>query len=767
MKKFLLNLTALVACLLCSMSAVAAEVEAYAFYWPAYKTLTFYYDNQRSFRIGTTYDLNTGDALPGWYNDGTYADVTTVVFDTSFSDARPKSTHAWFRGMTKLTTITDIENLNTSKVTDMGLMFQSCTYLTRIDVSHFNTINVTDMRSMFYGCYCLTRLDVSKFNTSNVTNMMGMFVDCAYLSSLDVSNFNTAKVTNMGSMFSGCVRLTSLDLTNFNTAKVTNMGSMFSHSNALTTIYVGSHWTTSNVTQSSDMFWGCTSLVGEQGTAYNSSFTTAAYAHIDGGTSNPGYLSTGTEAYACYSPTNTMLTFYYDKNRSTRSGMTYDMPVDDGEYGIIPDWHTDSTCRSVTRVVFNSSFANARPESTALWFADMENLQLITGMKNYLNTSKTTIMTYMFMNCKQLTSIDVSGFNTNETLYMGGMFSGCNSLTSINVSNFNTSNVYETALMFADCENLTSLDLSNFNTANVENMYGMFANCQNLTSLDLSNFNTDYVTNMSGMFWNCQNLTSLDVSHFNTANVTDMDYMFGNCCSLTSIDVSGFNTNETLYMCGMFGGCNSLTSLNVTSFNTANVTDMYNMFYGCSQLTRLDLSSFNTAKVTQMGQMFMWCSNMVSIYVDDGWNTDAVTNDYCMFDECTSIRGDMGTTYDPAHVDKAYAHLDGGPTNPGYLSMKPEYTRGDVDNDGHVKISDVTALINYLLSGDASAVNLDAADCDLDGNIKISDVTALINYLLSGSWANKAMAPAMNNARPQVMLLDRPMKLKEIKGIRL
>ena len=765
MKKFLLNLTVLVACLLCSISAVAAE--AYTHYVPALKTLTFYYDNQRSFRIGTTYDLNTGDALPGWYNDGTYADVTTVVFDTSFSDARPKSTHAWFRGMTKLTTITDIENLNTSKVTDMGLMFQSCTYLTRIDVSYFNTINVTDMRSMFYGCYCLTRLDVSKFNTSNVTNMMGMFVDCAYLSSLDVSNFNTAKVTNMGSMFSGCVRLTSLDLTNFNTAKVTNMGSMFSHSNALTTIYVGSHWTTSNVTQSSDMFWGCTSLVGEQGTAYNSSFTTAAYAHIDGGTSNPGYLSTGTEAYACYSPTNTMLTFYYDKLRSTRTGTTYDMPRFDENIIDFPGWYDDSTCHSVTRVVFNSSFANARPETTHYWFTDMENLQMITGMKNYLNTSKVKSLVCMFQNCKKLTSIDVSGFNTDNTLYMGGLFWGCSSLTSINVSNFNTDNVYDMSAMFADCENLTSLDLSNFNTDNVESMYAMFANCENLTSLDLSNFNTHYVTNMYGMFWNCQNLTSLDVSNFNTTNVTEMYYMFGNCCSLTSLDVSHFNTDKVTSMCGMFGGCYSLTSLDVTSFNTANVTNMYQMFYGCSGLTRLDLSSFNTAKVTDMRYMFVYCRNLVSIYVDDGWNTEAVAYSEQMFYECTNIRGDMGTTYDDAHVDKAYAHLDGGTANPGYLSMKPEFTRGDVDGDGHVKISDVTALINYLLSGDASAVNLDAADCDLDGNIKIGDVTALINYLLSGSWANKAMAPAMNNARPQVMLLDRPMKLKEIKGIRL
>ena len=60
--------------------------------------------------------------------------------------------------------------------------------------------------------------------------------------------------------------------------------------------------------------------------------------------------------------------------------------------------------------------------------------------------------------------------------------------------------------------------------------------------------------------------------------------------------------------------------------------------------------------------------------------------------------------------------------------------RGDVDGDGTVGISDVTALIDYILTGDASGINVTAADCDQDGNVAISDVTALIDYLLSGTW---------------------------------
>ena len=64
----------------------------------------------------------------------------------------------------------------------------------------------------------------------------------------------------------------------------------------------------------------------------------------------------------------------------------------------------------------------------------------------------------------------------------------------------------------------------------------------------------------------------------------------------------------------------------------------------------------------------------------------------------------------------------------------------DCTLNGEIDISDVTALINYLLSGDDSAVNVIAADCNQDGNVNISDVTTLINYLLSGNWSNGAKA---------------------------
>ena len=861
-------LMALLLVMLTSLATRAAE--AYACYTPENTTLTFYYDSQRDSRTGTTYDLNTGSNYPGWSSDGTYSSVTRAVFDPSFVDARPTSTLGWFYYMNQLQSITGMEYLNTSEVTDMSDMFDGCSKLTSLDVSNFNTANVTDMSHMFSECFRLTSLDLSSFNTSNVTSMVGMFQNsdvltsidlssfntanvtdmhsmffsCRGLTSLDLSSFNTSKVTDMRWMFEGCTGLTSLDLSNFNTAKVTYMNYMFYGCTNLTTIYAGDGWSTEAVTESSYMFRNCTSLVGGKGTTYNSSNPTdATYAHIDGGTSNPGYFTEKVkEAYACYTPENTTLTFYYDSQRDSRPGTTYDLNTGSN----YPAWYNAGIYSSVLQVVFDASFADARPTSAFYWFSEMNKLQTIEGLAN-LNTSEVTNMASMFSNCRKLTSLDLSTFNTDKVTTTDCMFLYCTGLTSVDLRGFTNAKLTRTSNMFEGCSALTTIYAdSNWSLPADNYSWAMFMDCTSLvggkgtaydenhtddsyahldggpsnpgyftekvdeayacytpsnttltfyydsqrasrpgTTYDLNTdsnnpdwysdgtsssvtrvefaesfadvrptstymwfygmenvhsitglnyLNTENVTNMGAMFMSCTVLASLDLSSFNTANVTGMSCMFLSCYALTSLDVSNFNTAKVTNMHEMFAGCSGLTSLDVSSFNTANVTNMRYMFSGCSGLTSLDVSSFNIENVVYMHRMFSSCSGLKTIYVGDGWSTAAVTESTDMFYNCTRLVGGMGTTYDANHTDKTYAHIDGGPSNPGYFTAKNASLRGDVDADGNVTISDVTALIDYLLSGNASEVNLTAADCDLDGGITISDVTALIDYLLSGRW---------------------------------
>ena len=164
--------------------------------------------------------------------------IQSVIFDSSFTQARPKNTSRWFYRLGSLSSIEGIENLNTSEVTDMSYMFNNCYGLKNLDVSRFDTQNVNDMSYMFYNCNHLANLAISEFDTQNVTNMFNMFYNCKGLTNLDVSNFDTQNVTNMGYMFNGCSGLTSLDVSNFDTQNVTNMSSMFNGCSGLTSLDV-------------------------------------------------------------------------------------------------------------------------------------------------------------------------------------------------------------------------------------------------------------------------------------------------------------------------------------------------------------------------------------------------------------------------------------------------------------------------------------------------------------------------------------------------
>ena len=172
-------------------------------------TLTFLYGYKRTVDVNRNeYELNSGENSPAWKAKS--GNITQVVFDASFANARPTTCYAWFKNFTNLTQIEGIENLNTEKVTDMSSMFSTCLCLKSLDVTNFNTANVKDMRFMFTDCRNLAELDLSNFNTANVKDMRSMFSECKNLAELDLSNFNTAKVMNMGNMFSGCLNLTTI-----------------------------------------------------------------------------------------------------------------------------------------------------------------------------------------------------------------------------------------------------------------------------------------------------------------------------------------------------------------------------------------------------------------------------------------------------------------------------------------------------------------------------------------------------------------------------
>ena len=568
---------AILMCLpICGSHAFAQEAESYAVFDEATNTLTFKHDTNKP---DGAFALNEGDNAPGWYksnDDGSNANIIKkVVFDASFANARPTNCHLWFYGCKNLTTIEGIEYLNTENVTSMSLMFS--------------------------GCSALTTLNLSNFDTQSVTNMTGMFSDCRALTTLDVSNFNTQNVTDMSFMFFNCSAITTLEIAKFDTKNVTNMSFMFCSDPALTTIYASDKFVTTACEEDENMFAECTNLVGAVPYDENkvgkemANYTTGYFTDI---------ASKVAESYAVFDEATNTLTFKHDTKKPAGA-----FALNEGEN--LPGWYKfddnnhSHNANIIKKVIFDTSFANARPTSCYNWFYGCTDLTTIEGIE-YLNTENVTNMSWMFSECSALTTLDVS--------------------------NFDTKNVMEMSYMFGSCTKLKTLDVSSFNTQNVTDMNWMFSYCSVLTTLDLSNFDTKNVTDMSGMFSNCSALTTLDLSSFETQNVTDMSRMFKDCSALTTLDVSNFDTQ--------------------------NVTDMSRMFNDCSALTTLDLSSFETQNVTDMSRMFKSCSALTTIYASDKFVTTACEEDENMFADCTNLVG--AVPYDENKVGKEMANYTTG-----------------------------------------------------------------------------------------------------------
>ena len=572
-----------------------APTETYAVFDEATNTLTFKRNNNKP---DGAFALNEGDNAPGWYksnDDGSNANIIKkVVFDASFANARPTNCHLWFYGCKNLTTIEGIEYLNTENVTSMSLMFS--------------------------GCSALTTLNLSNFDTQSVTNMTGMFSDCRTLTTLDVSNFNTQNVTDMSFMFFNCSAITTLDIANFDTKNVTDMSWMFSFNPALTTIYASDKFVTTVCEKGQNMFKDCTNLVGAVPYDENkvgkemANYTTGYFTDI---------ASKVAESYAVFDEATNTLTFKHDTKKTYGA-----FALNEGDNA--PGWHDGSNVNIIKKVVFDASFANARPTSCYRWFDGCDKLTTIEGIE-YLNTENVTNMSLMFSNCWILTTLDVSKFDTKNVTDMIGMFSSC--------------------------EALTTLDVSNFDTQNVTDMSDMFNGCKALTTLDVSNFDTKNVTDMSGMFWVCAALTTLDVSHFDTQNVTNMNGMFCDCSALKTLDVSNFDTKNVTNMSGMFCDCSALTTLDVSNFDTKNVTNMNYMFSGC-RLTTLDVSNFDTKNVTNMSNMFSDCPALTTIYASDKFVTTACEEDENMFAGCANLVG--AVPYDENKVGKEMANYTTG-----------------------------------------------------------------------------------------------------------
>ena len=722
-------------------------------------TMTIYFDDQKASRPGVLDKWTPGMGVD--MDDATRNSITRAVISPSMVDALPTGTKWWFFNLANLTTIEGLAYLNTSEVENMQAMFMRCSSLTSLDLSSFNTDNVTNMTNMFSGCSALTSLDVSGFNTDNVTNMTNMFSGCSSLSSLDLSSFNTAKVTDMSYMFRGC--------------------------ESLKTIYCNDAW---NPSSSGYMFYGCTALVGGEGTKYDDSKTDATYARPDGLGGQPGYF---TVRGVTWNLTDGVLTIL-GKGPMEEYASKNDVP-----------WYTDR--KSVVSVIIKDG-VTVIGKNAFFDCINMTSAQIGKGV--------TKINNYAFRNCGSLTAVTIP----SAVASLGKQaFSGCTGLTELTCEAItpptcgdnvfegvtNTIPVYVPAesvsayksadgwnyfeniqakgagtkeiyaamvdgskmvLYYDDQKSsranviegwtpkygtsgmeykqeiaitLAELDAS-MQDARPTSTYLWFGRLENMTDIvHLDYLNTSEVMDMNFMFMVCNSLTSLDLHNFNTSSVVDMNGMFSSCSALTSLDVSGFNTSSVVGMNGMFSSCSALTSLDVSSFNTSSVVDMNNMFSGCSALTSLDVSGFNTSSVMDMGTMFYGCSSLTELDLSS-FNTSSVTEMSIMFYDCSALKTIYcDDAWNPSSSDDMFggctALVGGKGTKYDDSKTDKTYARPDgLDSKpGYFTANTYTgeALIdgiNYFLDGsDLTAQVLDLSGDKYVGDIVVPEKATYIN----------------------------------------
>ena len=469
-----------------------------------------------------------------------------------------------FDNCVKLRSIIGIDNLNTSKVTDMYGLFWKCQKLQSMDLSNWNVGKVTSMNCMFYACYELKSVgNLSNWNVENVTNMHQMFIACYVLETLNIANWNTSKVTTMSYMFNDCLALKSLDLSGWNTGKVTDFNSMFNATDGFTmnleSITFGPNWNTSNVTNWKAMFQDCSKLT----TIDTSMFNTSKATTMEGMFKNCKGLTS------------------LDLRHFNVSNVT------------------------VTNAMFDGCI-------------NLESINL-----NGWNTSKNTNMNYMFNECRKLKSLDINHFDVRKVTTMVGLLQNMYAIEYIDLSNWSPESVMDLSYVF----NATDGTYTNWktiklgpgwkNTINNKTLYCTFSDADKLTTIEgLEYLNTSNVTNMGWTFARCKAIETLNIANWDMSKVTDARGMFSECLKLKKLDVSKWDTSSLSVSINMFQDCRSLQSINVTNWDVAKLNSSSSMFAHCQALATLDLSGWNHTP-DGIGNALDYCLSLKTLNINN------------------------------------------------------------------------------------------------------------------------------------------------------
>ena len=272
---------------------------------------------------------------------------------------------------------------------------------------------------------------------------------------------------------------------------------------------------------------------------------------------------------------------------------------------------------------------------------------------------------------------------------------------------------------------------------NTATLYNLWINGVMVTSLNRSDLSV--INGVSGTVTYTPSTNTLKLSNATiTSTSTTSAANIINEISDLKINVTGTNTLRV--SSGSYASLVAYESTSITGTGEAHFISPQGI--GCRLSNDKTLTIGGGAKVDFSGQTYgLFGGGTTSKLVVSGATTELVAlgvNNASIYRMKATLNDGLAIT-EPAG---AYFNTSGTVVNSNGTTVynqvvrikKPAALRGDVNGDSIVNISDVTTLISYLLSGNASGINLGGVDCNSDGNINISDVTTLISYLLTGNW---------------------------------
>ena len=580
----------------------------------------------------------------------------------------PEDVSYMFYECSNLATI-DIQNLDTSKTTNMNSMFAMCENLTTLELQNFDTSNVEDMENMFYGCENLEILDLSKFVTTEVTTMSNMFQGCKKIVELNLENFDTSKVIDMNGMFYECENLETLNLSNFNTVEVTDMSWMFYNCKNIKTLDL-SNFDTSNVVDMSAMFSTCENLTTlninnfntEQVTDMNAMFSDCK--KLKKLNLNNFNVSKVEDMSFMFSECNELseldlgkqFTKIANENEGIFDGFENEIIIkvpkaiyageneiklNNGTTEIITfldnvkveckykiEWtqisNSVDTAQKQIEVLLQAEGINTTYDSSKILTDEISKyLQLYIDEKIADNLI-ITIEKQEIKNGKLQCTLKIKNEEIKDGEGINLVIKEDSATDKYGNGNFETK--------FIIAESLPIMQNTQYNGS--EKKYYFAGGKIENTKIESIKF-VKSKEEVVGTQWdasengdnsviagyidsNNNGLYEIYVAS-NSEKTTkvyapeDSSYMFYECNNLTTIDIQNLDTSKTINMSNMFAICNKITTLDVSKFVTSKVINMSAMFSGCNSLTTLDVSNFDISKVEDMSNMFVQCSNLKSL----------------------------------------------------------------------------------------------------------------------------------------------------------